>query len=270
MFHIVFDKRGAELISEAMDMDNTLDGEIILIHDDYSIGPIKDLHTESGRIQRADWFRNIGGEEKNITGEKLSEVADHIILEKILSRMEQEEFDEIWIWLAPNTKDVCGYYWLISQVKNFSGRVYILSLNNLPFIGEKGNIFYPVFLSEIPSREFVKAKKLARPISPAEFETDPDEWIRCCAENKNLRLVEGVKKIISREDDYFDKTILHSLQSSFQKIARAVQVFLLKSPDKINDSFVLWRLRKLMATGMVEQQGESVRLFAKSTDEVSN
>ena len=70
------------------------------------------------------------------------------------------------------------------------------SLNNLPFINEKGNVFYPVSLSEIPAREFVKARKLARPVSAAEFETDPDEWTRLASENKNLRVLEGGKKII--------------------------------------------------------------------------
>ena len=41
---------------------------------------------------------------------------------------------------------------------------------NLPFINEKGNVFYPISLAEIPAREFVKAKRLARPVSTAEFE----------------------------------------------------------------------------------------------------
>ena len=108
--------------------------------------------------------------------------------------MEAEEFEQIWIWVAPNAKDLCGYYWVIGQLKNFSGRIYVLHLNNLPFISEKGNVFYPSSLSEIPSREFVKAKRLARPVSPAEFETDPDEWTRLASENKNLRVTGRRKK----------------------------------------------------------------------------
>ena len=46
MFHIVFDSRGTELISAAMDLDESLDGEIILFRDDYSVGPIQDLFSE--------------------------------------------------------------------------------------------------------------------------------------------------------------------------------------------------------------------------------
>ena len=48
MFHILFDSRGAGLLSGAMDMDESLDGETILIRDDYSVGPIMDLFSEEG------------------------------------------------------------------------------------------------------------------------------------------------------------------------------------------------------------------------------
>ena len=70
-----------------------------------------------------------------------------------------------WIWTAPNQHDVSGYYWLMSQLKEFEGSVYILSLNNLPFINEKGHIFYPKIYLKFQPREFLKAKKLARPVT---------------------------------------------------------------------------------------------------------
>ncbi len=54
MFHIVFDSVGAGRISAAMDLDEALDGEIILIGDDYSVGPIQDLFSDgrTGRTQK--------------------------------------------------------------------------------------------------------------------------------------------------------------------------------------------------------------------------
>jgi hypothetical protein len=180
--------------------------------------------------------------------------------------MESEEFDQIWIWIAPNTRDICGYYWAIAQLRDFSGRIFVLHLNNLPFINEKGNIFYPSFLSEIPSREFVKARKLARPVASAEFETDPDEWVRLASENKNLRILEGGKKIVQREDDYFDKSLLNFLQPVFQKIPRTVHHFIQKSSEKVNESFLTWRLRHLVSSGEAEQQGEMVRTLVKADD----
>ena len=56
MFHIVFDSRGAELLSAAMDMDEALDGETIVITDDYSVGPIQDLFSDQGREDRKKWW----------------------------------------------------------------------------------------------------------------------------------------------------------------------------------------------------------------------
>ncbi len=266
MFHIVFDSKGAELLNAAMDLDEALDGEVILIEDDYSVGPIQDLFSDEGRAERKKWWDTIRQE----AGEPADEASDTGNLNNILQRMEEEEFDQIWIWMAPNVRDVSGYFWLIAQLKEFSGRIYLLSLNNLPFINEKGNVFYPVSLAEIPAREFVKARKLARPVSLAEFETDPDEWFRLAAENKNLRLLEGGKKIVQQSDDYYDKQILHFVQPAFQKIQRTVHQILLKSTDKLNEIFLIWRLKQFVVSGLAEQQGETIRLVVKATDEVDS
>ena len=270
MFHIVFDSRGSELLSAAMDMDDALDGETLLISDDFSAGPILDIFSDRGREERKKWWAMVWDvAEKSPVDESAGET-DSMNLQRILQRMETEEFEQIWIWVAPNARDMCGYYWAISQLKNFSGRTYVLQLNNLPFISDKGSVFYPLSLSEIPSREFVKAKKLARPVSPAEFETDPDEWTRLVSENKNLRVLEGGKKLIQREDDYFDKPLLGFLLPAFQKIPRTVHHFLLKSPEKVNESFLMWRMRQLISSGVAEQQGEMVRQFVKTADEVDS
>jgi hypothetical protein len=75
--------------------------------------------------------------------------------------LEEDAAAECWIWMVQNQHDVSGYFWLISQLKNWQGRIYILYLNNLPFINEKGQLFYTTCLGEIPPREFVKAKKIS-------------------------------------------------------------------------------------------------------------
>jgi hypothetical protein len=264
MFHIVFDSKGAEILNSAMDMDESLDGEVILIQDDYSVGPIQELFSHEGRTERKKWWNLIHGE----IIESSQAESDSDLLTKILQRMEEEEFDQIWIWMAPNTRDVSGYFWLITQIKEFSGRIYLLSLNNLPFINEKGHVFYPVSLAEIPAREFVKAKKLARPVTAAEFETDPDEWFRLEAENKNLRLLEGGKKLVQQADDFYDKQILHFIQPVFQKVQRTIHQILQKSSEKLNETFLNWRLKQLVEAGLAELQGETIRLVVKMADGV--
>jgi hypothetical protein len=270
MFHIVFELSSIELLSAAMDLDQSLEGEIVLIRDDYSVGPIEDLFTESGRQIRTAWWSQIhppSGKESVLISSESS--ADAETVQTIIQRMSEEEFDEIWIWIAPNAKDISGYYWMLSQLKDFVGRIFVLSLNNLPFINEKGAVFYPSTLAEIPPREFVKAKKLVRPVSAAEFETDPDEWTRLGAEQKNLRILEGGKKLVQKEDDYFDKTLSGFIQPAFQKMSRVLHAFGSKSNVKPNEIFLQWRLKQLNVSGVAEQQGDSIRLVMKTADEFS-
>src|SRR6202012_4574914 len=112
---------------------------------------------------------------------------DNVRVAALKQRLTEDEKEIVWIWAAQNKHDVSGYYWLMSQFKNFQGRIFILYLNNLPFINEKGNIFYPVNIFNIPAKEFTKAKKLARLITPGEFEIDTDEWLRLCNEEKGVR-----------------------------------------------------------------------------------
>jgi len=269
MFHIVFDAKGAAELSAAMDIDDSLDGETILIRDDYSTGPLRDIFTAEGQDYRRQWWSAISDGHGGHTVEGSDEESDSLKLQRVIERMEQEEFDQIWIWVAPNAKDVCGYYWTISLLNAFAGRIYVLHLNNLPFISDKGTVFYPSFLAEIPPREFVKARRLARAVSSAEFETDPDEWTRICEGDKNLRLLEGGKKLIQQEDDYYDKSLLNFLQPVFQKIPRTLHQYILKSQEKVNETFLLWRLKQLVISGVAEQQGDMVRQFVKATDEVN-
>jgi len=261
MFHVVFQARDADVLTAAMDMDEALDGEIVLITDDYSVGPVADLFKEEGMALRKIWWRNISGEPQP-PADAVSVSEDHVKLQQLLERMREEEFDRIWIWVASNAQDVSGYYWLISQLSEFAGRIDVLSLNNLPFISDKGTVFYPAYLSEIPPREFIKAKKLARPVSLSEFETDPDEWTKLASEHKNVRILEGAKKLLQQEDDFFDASLKKFLSGEFQKTSRVINQFLSKSPVKTAEAFLLWRLKELVLAGDLEQQGEMLRLPA--------
>ena len=119
MFHIVFDSRGAELLSSAMDMDEALDGEIIQIRDDFAVGPIGIYFLKPDGMNEKNGgqaYRKEKGFPQKI---RSAGDSDSDTIRKIVQRMEEEEFDQIWIWMAPNAKDVCGYYWLVASSKNF-------------------------------------------------------------------------------------------------------------------------------------------------------
>ncbi|RYY11964.1 MAG: DUF1835 domain-containing protein, partial [Chitinophagaceae bacterium] len=178
MIHIVFNTADVEVLQKAIDLDESMAGEIVEIKDDYAVGPLKDIYTEEGMEVRKQWWRELlaGGDQDGYVDKDI--VHDHRTITGLLGKLDADPEERLWIWAAQNKHDVSGYYWLLHYLKPYQGRVYILYLNNLPFINDKGAIFYPQWLHVIPPKEFLKAKKLARPITLSEFEVDPDEWTK--------------------------------------------------------------------------------------------
>jgi len=256
MIHIVFNEADVAVMQKAIELDESLAGEVIQVKDDYAVGPIKDIYTEEGIAARKDWWRTVlaGGDADGSVDKGLAD--DNKTVAELIERLKNNEEEVVWIWAAQNKHDVSGYYWLMSQLKDFQGRIFILYLNNLPFINEKGLIFYPEWLHTIPPKEFLKAKKLARPITLSEFEVDPDEWTRLQNEDKGVRILEGGKKLSQHDYDYYDSDLKKYITSDWQKASRIIHNFLNKNKQTTGDMFLLWRLKALLAQGEYDVQGE--------------
>jgi hypothetical protein len=255
MIHIVFNEADVKVLQEAIALDETLQGEVIQIKDDYAVGPLANIYVGEGIEERKRWWHDvlIGGEYDGSV--ESGEVDDYKTAASLVGTLRRDEEETIWIWAAQNKHDVCGYYWLLNYMKEFQGRVFILYLNNLPFINEKGNIFYPDWLHQIPAKEFLKAKKLAREITPSEFEVDPDEWTKICEENKGVRLLEGGKKIVQMDYDFYDAELKKYVTGEWQKASKIINNYLSKAKNTTGDAYLLWRRKTLAAQQIFETQG---------------
>jgi len=256
MIHIVFQEADVAALKKSFDLDGTLKGDIVQIKDDYAVGTINNIFTEEGIENRKQWWREVLAGSDYDGKVDTGEVDDNKTVTALIAKLINEPEEFIWIWVAQNKHDVSGYYWLISRLKPFHGRVYVLYLNNLPFINDKGNIFYPANIFEIPAKEFLKAKKLARQITLSEFEIDPDEWIRLGNENKGVRTLEGGKKLIQHDYDYYDNEVLKFITPDWQKVNKLFHSFFSKSKNTTGDAYLLWRLKLMIANGKIDAQGE--------------
>ena len=256
MVHMVFGEADAKVIKEVLELDETLAGEIKIINDDYALGPLDNMYIGEPKEERKQWWQHVveGGEYE---GKNVNDIEDdYKIIAELVGNMRRNEEEIIWIWAAQNSHDVCGYYWLLHYMKEFQGRIFILYLNNLPFINEKGNIFYPEWLYQIPAKEFLKAKKLAREITASEFEVDPDEWLKLMNENKGVRILEGGKKLVQFNYDYFDADLKKFVTADFQKASKILQQVGTKIKIPVSDAYLLWRLKTLAAQQVFDVQGE--------------
>lgn len=257
MIHIVFQEADVEVLQKAFELDETLQGDIVEIKDDYAVGPVENIYNEEGYLQRREWWKQLIDDSPYNTDHLMEKVDDQAAVERIIKALEENEEQEVWLWMGQNQHDVCGYYWLISQLQPYQGRIFVLYLNNLPFINEKGQLFYPTTLHQIQPKEFLKAKKLCRKGTPSEFEVDPDEWRKLMSENAFVRILEGGKKIVSKEADFYDKDILSALTLEWQKGNKAMHNILSKMKIKTGDIFLLWRIKQLVQLEQVEINGDT-------------
>src|SRR5690606_10004757 len=106
-------------------------------------------------------------------------------------------------------------------------------------------------------REFVKAKKLARPVTLSEFEIDPDEWRKITEENAMVRVLEGGKKIVGKDERFFDNEILKNVTAEWQKATRVLSNTLNRMKVKTGDLFLMWRMKQLVAEGKIAVTGDT-------------
>lgn len=252
--HIVFNGSEMELMKEVIAMDNSLAGTVIQVRDDFAVGPLKNITEEEGWQERLSWWKELlkGSPYEN---DPISQFDDRETVKEIKNKLNDDPNEQVWIWAGQNQHDVCGYYWLISQLKEFQGRVMIIYLNNLPFINEKGQLFYPSWLHEIQPKELLKAKRLVRPVTLSEFEVDPDEWKKICEENAIVRILEGGKKIIGKDETFYDGEILKNVSAEWQKATRLLSNTLHRIKIKTGDVFLMWRMKQLISQGKIEVLG---------------
>jgi hypothetical protein len=258
MIHIVFNESEVALMQQVMELDTELAGEAVQIKDDFAVGPLNDIDTEEGWAARLQWWKDRlqGSPYKEETAGSFD---DRLTVKEIKNKLDADTNEQVWIWMGQNQHDVSGYYWLMPQLKDYQGRVMILYLNNLPFINEKGQIFYPSWLHEIQPKEFLKAKRLARPITLSEFEVDPDEWKKIVEENAMVRILEGGKKIQGKEEGFYDNEILKNLTPEWQKATRVMTNTLHRMKIKTGDVFLMHRMKQLIADGKIEVTGDMTK-----------
>ena len=254
MIHIVFNTADIAALEAAIALDESLVGKIIEIKDDYAVGPLLDIYETEGYQLRKNWWGNVLAHSPYT--DQLDIVDDRLTVHQLINALNHDENESIWIWMGQNAHDVCGYYWLMSQFKEYQGRIQVLYLNNLPFLNEKGQLFYPTYLSQIQPKEFIKAKKLARPITLSEFELDPDEWNKICTEQEVIKFLEGGKKIVNMDINFYDKEILSLLTKNAQKLPSALSNILAKMKVKTGDAFVVYRLKALSDLGKIVFVGD--------------
>ncbi|MBK7761803.1 MAG: DUF1835 domain-containing protein [Bacteroidetes bacterium] len=248
MIHIIVGNEAAANLEAAFLLDENLRGEVCVLKDTLGIGPISvDDQIDHDALRSEFWKALIPQDDIVVTDSK--------ILSALVERAIAEE-EPLCFWLSPCVSDVCAYYWLLTYCKPYADLLHTINIIGLPFLNEKGQMFYPKNFSEIPPKEFLKTKRLLKNVTPAEYEVEGDEWSRLQSEQTWVRTYEGGKKIVSRDVTFYDSIMKASISADFQKGSKIINESLKKCPDTISNWFFDWRLRQFIEQGLVESKGD--------------
>ncbi|HRO43066.1 MAG TPA: DUF3658 domain-containing protein [Flavipsychrobacter sp.] len=252
IYHFVVGDHAAEALKAAVISETTLQGDVIMLKDILHVGPLRKEEGQSFSELRSSYWQQILPNEKSPV-----QVDDMERLLAVSGEMYKDSNIQAWFWMAPSPADVCAYYWVLPYLSKHLGRFYILNISGLPFLDEQGKLFYPKSISHILPKELVKARKLARQVTPSEMEVDSDEWIKLVEENAPLRTHEGGKKIQSRSEDFYDSQLMSFCSQQFQKASKIVRQTLAKYSVPTGDIWLGWRLRKLVMEEKLAAQGDT-------------
>ncbi len=254
--HLISGDAAADRLREALLLEPALAGEVIALPDRLHHGP---LHREAGesfhKVRAAYWRAVLGMAGDAIPPQSLQE-------EKLLQAsniLQKTPQARIWFWMAPAAADVVAYSHSLRYLGKHTGRVFLINIAGLPFLDENGKVFFPQSFDQVPAREFVKARRLARPLSPAEAEIDAEAWAQIAAKESFYRFLKEGKKIATEEAAYFDRDLLQGLRSGPVKAGRLASQLVLKQKLQTDEAALLFRIQMLGAAGQLTLQGDLLK-----------
>jgi hypothetical protein len=251
IYHIAIGDIAGNALKEAVNLESTLAGEVVVLKDILHVGPLKKGEGQSFSELRSAYWQEVAPNTKEPI-----QVDDMERLLEVSKAMYDDEDAVAWLWMAPWPADVCAYHWVLPYLSKHAGRFYLLNIAGLPFLDENGKVYYPKSIGEILPKELVKARRLARQVTPAEVEVDGEEWQKLVEENTGIRTHEGGKKLTSRAEDHYDKQLVSFCSHQFQKASRIVAQALNKYNIPTGDVHLGWRLKKIAEAGQLLLQGD--------------
>ena len=252
IYHIVVGDEAAEPLKEAINSGDALQGTIVVLKDLLHLGPIEKNEGTSFSSTRSAFWAQMSPQDKPLT-----EVNDLETILEISTAMNNDDSVQAWFWMAPWPADVCAYYWLLQYLSKHISKLYVVNINGLPFLDVNGKVYYPKNISQILPKELIKARKLARLVTPSEMEVDSDEWKKLLQENAGIRTHEGGKKLLSRNENHYDNILLSFCSHQFQKASRIITQSLNKFNVPTGDVYLGWRLKKMAEQGALIMQGDT-------------
>lgn len=256
--HIVFgDSATGALKYYFGNNENEFKGKIINFREDHSIGPIYKIDTEVGLRKRIEWFEKML---KEVLAYDYFENIDKEFIETYENIKNIEQDSKIIIWYGENTADQVGLRYLIALL--IDRELYEVNISQ-SYVGDyNGNGYKPRAFGECSPEEIDNLILTMKKIDKEKCNCLMKDWQVLRVSKDNLRILNN-HEIIGVEESYYDNDILSNCTFNYKKAARVIGMTMGKSQQLVGDTYIDYRIRKLIESGEIEYRGklETMRDF---------
>ncbi|MBT2218101.1 DUF1835 domain-containing protein [Virgibacillus dakarensis] len=271
MIHILFGASASGSLKYALrEMGLDKREKVISFWDIFSIGPVWQLHEENGVKSRFNWM-------KRCINDEYDEFVDYTQgFEKTINQINSiPEGVHIFIWCSDNAHDQTGLRFAVHLLKGKNIDITLINITKAyeELLQVKKVKYTPLHTGEIPPEklQFIYEQDYGKFFTDHDREDLEKDWQDFAESHETLRIWRN-GRIQSVPEDYYDEFIikkakkLHGKRKTkdFMKSARLIGEVLGHLDQYVGDTFLEYRLKKLIEAGVFEFEGslEAMRFYS--------
>ncbi|OAB45172.1 DUF1835 domain-containing protein [Paenibacillus antarcticus] len=263
--HVMFGDSSAGGLKFALkQMGLRLLHHVIVLRDNYAVGPMQQLNTPEGRKYRREWFR----ERMHLDDDYDNFMYEEEFFNKVVTELKRiPEHIPITIWTGNNALEQIGLRYTLYLFRNKSNPIYVINTevdNHTLFDTPELTTYYRHTGEINPEKlgQIMQHNESVAAITRTQREAFEQEWSNVSGNSSDLRIWEQ-EEITHVNEDYYDQYIIETVSKlhnnfgnyEFIKSARVIGEVIGNLEQFLTDSFFEHRLRQLIYSGILEIKG---------------
>jgi len=186
------------------------------------------------------------------------DVSDEEILEEWCEKYEGwetlckaiEKKKPLRIWYSENPRELCGFWYLCSLLKDYPADVYAVRAPERIHDETDDSYFFVYSTGDIDPDNAGKLVETAVKLSPKEMKMYAKEWSRLKQENALLRTVTA-GRVVSVDESFYDDAILKYVAEEPKTEAKIFEEAMMALPY-IQQGWITLRIQKMIDKGRIE------------------
>ncbi|MGM0836605.1 MAG: DUF1835 domain-containing protein [Bacillota bacterium] len=238
------------------------DHKVIGFPEFFAIGPLWKLEKEKGRKERYEWLRD----HINFYGDYMEDEYENRLAKVLEEIRDIPEGMPIAVWTADNANEQVFVRYILRVLQGRENEVRLINTSMAyKQLYDTADTFH--FLRQTAEAHPEKLKEIlekkgSSPLSKEEIRIFVKQWLELSNTKEVLRIWEedGIKSV---SEDYYDEQLLYHAREAqkengkdaFIKSARIIGEMYGQLDAMVNDSFLEYRLRTFVYSGILEIKG---------------